>query len=153
MNITFEKMTKERMDVILEIINTNPVYNEFEMGEQLRTEEQMEEEFFNDFTQSYFIKLDDTYVGLVDYMENSEDKSMWIGIFMIHQDYQGFGIGTNAYYALEQQLKGGNYQKIRLVIGEGYECGIRFWEGVGFQHFEPYMVEERMMIGLEKRIE
>ncbi|MGM9986655.1 MAG: GNAT family N-acetyltransferase [Bacillaceae bacterium] len=152
MNIQFEKITRSRMDVIREVVNSNPVYNEFELGEQLRTDEQLEEAFFQELTHSYFIKLDDTYVGIVNYMENLEDTSIWIGMFIIHRDYQGFGIGTNAYYMFEQFLKEKGFQRIHLIVGDGYECGIRFWKGVGFSQGESYKVDESKTMRLEKQL-
>ena len=66
----------------------------------------MEEVFLNPITTSVFIKLDDTYIGVMDYlMENPKDQCPWLGLLMIHADYQGFGFGTQAYSLYESEMR------------------------------------------------
>ncbi|MEK1832332.1 GNAT family N-acetyltransferase [Priestia megaterium] len=60
----------------------------------------------NEKTDSYFIKADDTYVGVIDYMkQNPNDDHPWIGAFIIHSAYHNFSFGTQAYLAFEEKLK------------------------------------------------
>src|SRR3954468_12535182 len=92
MSIKFEEINKETLYIALEIINSNPQYNEMENRKKTRSLADVEKEFLNPNTTSAFIKLDDTYIGVIDYMlENLKDSFPWLGLLIIHEDYQGFG--------------------------------------------------------------
>jgi RimJ/RimL family protein N-acetyltransferase len=136
--LTLEKVTEEYLYIIREIVNSNSVYNELENGKAKRTDEELCEEFFHGDAKrhTYFVKADDTYVGLVEYMEcNERDGYPWLGLLMIHRDYQGYGYGTNAYFTLEEELKEKGITKIRLAVIEQHEKAKAFWESLGFSFF------------------
>ena len=40
-------------------------------------------------------------------MENQKDECPWLGLLIIHGDYQGFGFGTQAYALYESDMKRG----------------------------------------------
>ena len=131
--MNFEEITKETLYIALEIINSNPSYNVFENGNDKRVHADMEEVFLNPITTSVFIKLDDTYIGVMDYlMENPKDQCPWLGLLMIHADYQGFGFGTQAYSLYESQIRERGPGRIRIgVIKENVKAK-HFWESLGF---------------------
>ncbi|WP_368042553.1 GNAT family N-acetyltransferase [Ectobacillus sp. JY-23] len=135
---TFEPVTEEFFEVVKEIVNSNDVYNTLENGCEFRTDDEIREEFFhNDNNRvTYFIKADETYVGLVEYMKQHEkDGRPWLGLLMIHRDYQGYGYGTNAYYMLEDMWKQQGITSIRLAVIKGHTQAKRFWEHLGFSFY------------------
>jgi RimJ/RimL family protein N-acetyltransferase len=136
MSIKFEEINKESLYIALEIINSNPQYNEMENREKTRSLADMEKEFLNPNTTSAFIKLDDTYIGVIDYMlESLKDSFPWLGLLIIHKDYQGFGFGKQAYENYENEMRNRGLDNIRIGILEENTKAQRFWESLGFVYY------------------
>jgi len=138
--VTFEKITEEYIDVIVEITNSNQNYNLMENGSPTRTKEELFKEYFQSTNQSetYFIKLDDTYIGLIDFLIlNPRDGFPWLGLLMIHGDYQGYGFGTNAFVLFEEQIKSReNIHALRLGVLINNHQAKEFWKSHGFSYVE-----------------
>lgn len=138
--ITFEKITEEYIEVILEITNSNQNYNTMENGALTRSKEELFEEYFQSTNESetYFIKLDDTYIGLIDFLKlNPRDGFPWLGLLMIHGDYQGYGFGTDAFVLFEELLKKHeNIHVLRLGVLLDNHQAKEFWKSHGFSYVE-----------------
>ncbi|WP_088042935.1 N-acetyltransferase [Bacillus sp. EAC] len=137
--ITFEKITQDLIDVIVEITNSNPNYNLMENGKLDRSKKALFEEYFGPShpSETYFIKLDDTYIGLIDFLElNPRDGFPWLGLLMIHGDYQGYGFGTNAFIFFEDLLKERNKHALRLGVLVNNPQAKSFWLSHGFKYIE-----------------
>ncbi|WP_083652342.1 GNAT family N-acetyltransferase [Bacillus sp. MRMR6] len=133
----FEEITKETLYIALEIVNSNHNYNVFENGIRTRTLSDIENEFSNPATTSVFIKLEDTYIGVLDYlMENPKDNCPWLGLIMIHVDYQGFGFGAHAYALYENEMRKRGVKNVRLgMLGENLKAA-QFWNSLGFLYIK-----------------
>jgi GNAT superfamily N-acetyltransferase len=142
MSVHFEEITKETLYIALEIINSNSHYNLVENGCTHRELAEIEEELLNPDTTSVFIKLDDTYIGVMDYlMENPKDQCPWMGLLMIHGDYQGFGFGTQAYALYESDMRERGLVRTRIgVIRENVKSK-QFWESLGFLYIKTAFSE------------
>lgn len=137
--INFEKINIELIDVIVEITNSNPDYNQIENGISTRSIDEIKKEYFDTSNQSetYFIKLDDTYIGLIDFLEhNPRDGFPWLGLLMIHRDYQGYGFGSNAFILFEENIKIKGIPSIRLGILPKNASAKSFWKSHGFDYVE-----------------
>jgi len=135
--ITFEPIKHETLYIAKEIINSNKAYNIMENGNDTRSDEEIAKQFNNDSSESFFLKADDTYIGIVDFMlNNPKDDSPWIGLFIIHHDYQGYGYGSIAYDNLEQHLQARGLTKIRLAILLENDGAKRFWESFGYTFYK-----------------
>ncbi|PEL06496.1 N-acetyltransferase [Bacillus sp. AFS017336] len=137
--ITFEKITQDLIEVIEEITNSNQSYNLMENGRLTRTKEELMNEYFDSSTQTetYFIKLDDTYIGLVDFLKlNPKDGFPWLGLLMIHNDYQGYGFGTNAFLLFEELLLKRSIHGLRLGVLLSNQQAKSFWQSQGFTYVE-----------------
>ena len=151
--ITFEKISAENLYIVKEMIRSNPDYNELENGKRERTEEEIMDDVFRPETESYLIKADDTYIGWLDYMpENKKDGKPWLGLLMIHGDYQGYGYGTSAYYTFEQLLAADKILCLRLGILDQNEKAIRFWERNGFTAYGKTTLSGRPVTCYEKHL-
>lgn len=137
MSMYFEEITQETLYIALEIINSNPAYNLLENGNVTRTIADMEKEFLNPQSTSAFIKLDDTYIGIIDYLlENSKDHTPWLGLLIIHSDYQGYGFGVQAFKLYENDMLNRGLICVRIgVIKDNLKAHI-FWKSLGFTFFE-----------------
>ncbi|MEH7484825.1 GNAT family N-acetyltransferase [Neobacillus drentensis] len=132
----FEEVTKETLFIALEMINSNPEYNIFENGKEARTLADMEEEFLNPNSNSAFIKLDDTYIGIIDYLlENPKDHYPWLGLLLLHSDYQGYGFGAQAFAVYEHEMLNRGMKCVRIGILKENKKAQRFWESLGFIYY------------------
>ena len=129
---TLERVTEGNLDVIREIIHSNPAYNE---NRSMCADEELEYQFVHSVPQReiYFIKADDTYIGLLDYMESSKrDGYVRLNLLMIHGDYQGYGYGTNAYFLIENMFREKGITGLEIAIPKQNKKAKQFWEGLGF---------------------
>ncbi|QED46879.1 GNAT family N-acetyltransferase [Cytobacillus dafuensis] len=152
--ISFEEITEKTLYIAFEIVNSNQAYNQLEHGKERRTLEDVKEEFINDKTKSQFIKLDDTYIGIMDYLlMNETDQCPWLGLMMIHGDYQGFGFGTQAYLRFEKEMLEKGLSVIRIgVLKENYNAR-RFWELIGFEYFKTALSKNSIEVDcFEKKL-
>jgi len=137
MGVHFEKITRENLYIALEILNSNPEYNLLENGKETRTISEIEEDLLNHMSESVLIMLDDTYIGVMDYiMENPKDHCPWLGLLMIHGDYRGFGFGTQAYVLYENMMLERGIPKVRIGVIKDNVNAHRFWKSLGFVYFK-----------------
>lgn len=107
--ITFEKVSLE----------TKPVVKEMFSSHHLPVQEVQ-----------YCIKVDDTYIGVIDYTVQGDNAILCN--FIIHYDYQSYGYGTNAYFTLEEMMKHRNIKTINVLQENVTIQAINFIEGLGF---------------------
>lgn len=142
---TLERVTESHLDVIREIIHSNPAYTEWE-NEYRCTDEEFEHQLFHSVPNRdiYFIKADDTYIGLLDYMKSSKrDGYVCLNLLVIHGDYQGYGYGTNAYFLIENMFKEKGITGLEIAIPKQNKKAKRFWEGLGF----VFLAEKQVSTG------
>jgi RimJ/RimL family protein N-acetyltransferase len=135
--ITFEKMSETTLYIAEEIVNSNSIYNRLENGRETRSMEELRLDLLGSETISVFVKLDDTYIGIVNYlMKNPTDHCPWLRLLMIHQDYQGYGLGTQAYFSYEKDMFEKGAKVLRLGVPKGNEGARKFWVKLGFVYYE-----------------
>lgn len=136
MEISFEEIMLENLYIAVEIINSNPQYNIIENGRETRTENEIIGEFLHSNSFSFFIKADETYIGVIDYlMENPKDQTPWLGLLMIHGDYHGFGFGSLGYKHLETELVNRGANRILLGVIKENKIAHEFWRSLGFNYY------------------
>lgn len=153
--IDFEIIKKETLYIALGIVNSNKEYNVLENGKKERTLAEMEEEFLNPTSTSAFIKHDGTIIGLFDYLvDNPNDHYPWLGLLMIHGDYQGSGFGKQAYAKFENEMIKQRLEHVRLgVIKENKKAHI-FWKSIGFTFFKTAIWKNSIeILCYEKQVE
>ncbi|WP_410982411.1 GNAT family N-acetyltransferase [Bacillus cereus] len=79
----------------------------------------------------YCIKVDDTYIGVLDY--TVQDEHAILSNLIIHFDYQGYGYGTNTYFTLEEMMKHRDIKRIQVLQRDITERTNSFIEGLGFK--------------------
>jgi hypothetical protein len=91
--IVFEKNEISKLEVELDIMNSNPAYNIISKDREKIDEEDIRNEYLECKrlnTERLLVKQNDAYIGLIDYcFENPSDNLTWISLFVIHQKYQG----------------------------------------------------------------
>lgn len=151
--LIFEKITQDTLPNALEIVNSNPDYNILENGNPLRTIEEIQGEFLNSETDSFLIKNNDDYIGLIDFLhKNPKDGFPWIGLLMIHGEFHSQGYGTKVYYAFESKLKDLNMNNVRLGVLQNNVNAIEFWTRQGFTFYETKNWRDKKIDCFEKQI-
>ena len=150
-SITFEQLTEETLYIALEIVNSNSVYNLLVHNKEKKTIEEVKDEFVIKETKTIFVKLDDTYIGLIGFMENhNDDACLWLELLMIHRDYQGYGFGSLAYSLFEQQWAN---NVVRTGVLEENKSAKAFLEKKGFGNFQTVVNENgKEVCCYEKRL-
>jgi len=141
--ITLEEITKDKVEKVKEIVLSNKAYNVLENGRETRSLKEIKEEFLNPATYSYFIKADQDYIGLIDYLpENPKDHYPWLGLLMIHEQWKGKGFGKRAYHLFEESIINSGKQAIRLGVLTDNKYAKVFWESLGFIYYETKPFKE-----------
>lgn len=147
MEISSEKITLETLYIAVEIINSKPVYNLIENGKEKRTETEIKGEFLHSKSLSLSLKADETYIGVIDYlMENLNDHTPWLGLFMIHGDYQGFAFGSLGVSQFEKELVKRRTNRILLGVIKENEKGHTFWKSLGFNYYNTVISKNQKEI-------
>ncbi|KFM98609.1 GNAT family N-acetyltransferase [Bacillus clarus] len=107
--IVFEKVNVETESVVKEMFNSHSL-----SVEKVR----------------YCVKVDDTYIGVIDYSVQGE--SAILSNLIIHFDYQGYGYGTNTYFTFEEMMKHRNVKDVQALQNGLTKQAQSFIEGLGF---------------------
>ncbi|WP_026477093.1 GNAT family N-acetyltransferase [Alkaliphilus transvaalensis] len=151
--IKFQPITENTLELVLEILNSNPHYNILENGNPLRSIEEVREEFLNQVTDSYLMILDNQYIGVIDFLKNNpKDNCPWIGLLMIHGDYHSRGYGKKSYVAFENKLKEESFNNIRIGILQNNINAKKYWTSLGFKFYKNSQYQGKLVECFEKRL-
>ncbi|MBE5104833.1 GNAT family N-acetyltransferase [Bacillus thuringiensis] len=117
--ITFEKVTVENESVVKEMFRSHSL---------------------NEKKIQYCVKVDDTYIGVIDYSVQGERAVL--SQLIIHFDYQSYGYGTNTYFTFEEMMKQRNVKEIKILQKELTEQAKAFIESFGFSEEEGTYVKK-----------
>ncbi|MFP3378496.1 GNAT family N-acetyltransferase [Bacillus sp. SIMBA_069] len=117
--ITFEKVTVDNESVVKEMFRSHSL-----------TENQVQ----------YCVKVDDTYIGVIDY--SVQEESVVLSQLIIHFDYQSYGYGTNTYFTFEEMMKQRGVKEIKVLQKELTEQAKTFIESFGFNEEDGTYVKK-----------
>lgn len=128
----------ESIEVFIQksIMNSDPFFNQIVVSKANLTDEDIEKENKQNLelgAKYFYIKQEDEPIGLIHFLpKNPNDNHTWIGLLIIHKEYQRNGLGGYALRLLEKKLKGQNIDKVRLCVQNGNDNGAAFWNKNGF---------------------
>ncbi|PGK35094.1 GNAT family N-acetyltransferase [Bacillus anthracis] len=117
--IMFEKVTVENESVVKEMFRSHSL-----------SEKEVQ----------YCVKVDDTYIGVIDYRVQGE--TAFLSQLIIHFDYQSYGYGTNTYFTFETMMKERKVQEIKVLQTELTEQARSFIESFGFNEEDGIYVKK-----------
>lgn len=117
--IAFEKVTVENESVVKEMFRSHNV-----------SEKQVQ----------YCVKVDDTYIGVIDY--SVQEESVVLSQLIIHFDYQSYGYGTNTYFTFEEMMKQRGVKEIKVLQKELTEQAKTFIESFCFNEEDGTYVKK-----------
>lgn len=133
--ILFERITLENISIVLEVINSNPVYNLNENGQSSRSLKEIQNEFLGPETESFLVKNEDGFIGVIDFLhKNPNDGFPWLGLLMVHRDCQTKGIGRSIFHEFEKLLIKRSIDTLRLGVLQSNPSAKKFWITVGFTY-------------------
>lgn len=152
--IQFEPVTKDKLEIALDIVNSNSEYNRLENGNHVRTMKEVSVELLNPSTTSLLIKFGNQYIGILDYLDkNPKDQLPWLGLLMIHSRYHSRGYGKRAYLSFEDRLKEQKVSRVRLGVLKQNKKAREFWNSLGFQYYDTRQLDGNQVDCFEKVIE
>jgi RimJ/RimL family protein N-acetyltransferase len=154
--LEFYKSNIEMIQIEMEIMNSHPEYNlladgkKFLAVEDLLEEHEEEEELDKE---RYLIKVDDAYIGIIDFiMENPRDKMPWLGLLIIHRDWTRKTYAEMALAIYEGLMRNRNINEVRLGCFAENLAGISFWEKHGFTKLKEISYRDKPLWVMEKRL-
>lgn len=154
--ITLELRQDLHLPIELEIMNSNPEFNQISNGKSLLSEEDLDKEREEGkavHARRYVIKGHAQYIGLIEYCPlNPNDGKPWIGLFVIHHDFHGKGLAKLAYEKAEMKLAAEGFEEVRLGVLTNNDRGNRFWERMGYTAFKEGMHDNKPIFHYQKKI-
>ncbi|WP_206920015.1 GNAT family N-acetyltransferase [Alicyclobacillus suci] len=152
--IEFQPVTHESIGSLKEIINSNHEFNILSEGHLELTDEEILEMYESSKSQGAvmnFVVDGGQSVGVIDYlMENPSDKMPWLGLLMVHSDYQGQGYAVEALKKYEMLMRDRGKQRVRLGVIKGNDHALKFWTNRGFTFYEEKIGDKWTVLCFEK---
>ncbi|MFE8703252.1 GNAT family N-acetyltransferase [Cytobacillus sp. FJAT-54145] len=151
----FIKSNKTYIPIELAIMNSQPEHNLVSEDRELLTDEDLleEHEEHKDKKERYLISLDDEFIGIVDFiMENPRDLKPWLGLFIVHKNWEGKGVAQEAYTWYENLMKARGVGEVRLGCFKNNLKGLTFWRRQKYEIVKEIDFKEKPMFVLEKKL-
>ncbi|MGB8954968.1 MAG: GNAT family N-acetyltransferase [Tumebacillaceae bacterium] len=151
--LTLTPITEDSLPIALNIINSNPEYNQLENGQKSRTLDEIRADLLNDKTESLLIHAEDEPIGvLVFLMENPADGYPWLGLLIIDSGAKRKGFGKTAYQQYEQLMRDRGVTAVRLGVLQENHGARTFWEALGFVYYTTKRAGENEVNCFEKQL-
>ncbi|NRF94560.1 GNAT family N-acetyltransferase [Paenibacillus frigoriresistens] len=146
-SLKLEEFQHDNLNIISEIVNSNPSYNKMENGQEHRTHEELIEELYSPDQCCRLIKDVEETVGFILFLEkNPNDGFPWLGLLMIHANYKRKGYGKAAFRLLEKHLKEQRCSTVRIGILKANQPAKIFWQSLGFTYYDTKISNLRLEV-------
>lgn len=138
--ITLTTVSKDLLEEVLDIYNTNAEYFKISSGKKPSIETIIEDK--NELPPSLkmedknykLIKKDGLNIGIVDYLEGyPAEDIVYIGLLMIHGDHHRQGYGRAFIDKFARDMKSKGYKILRLGVLKQNKKTFKFWTKMGFR--------------------
>lgn len=142
-------ITKQNIDCIVDIYKSNRDYFMLSSGhpasiqnclddlEQIPPDVDREKKTF-----SAFIK-DGKTIAVVEFLEGCpKDDECWLGILLVHQDFQGKGIGREIVEAVLDAAAMCNFSLLQLGVIDCNQKAYQFWKKLGFEKVRERKIKQ-----------
>lgn len=136
----FVKLTSDKIKDVYELMKSNQYFYDRLQFHPLQYEEclkdlealppntKMHQKYY------YGIYENGKLIAVIDLIESFPDKeTAYIGLFMLHQDKHGLGIGKKIIEALKRNTYLVGFKKMELGCYKENEIGYHFWHKMGFK--------------------
>ena len=142
-NYKFDIITRNDIDKILDIYNSNTSFLENHMGISTVSKEfiinEIEEMINIGFNSLVIKNSDDNTLGICDF---KIEDDVYLSLLMIDGKEKRNRLGSRIYNQLEQIFKAKKANRVRIDVVYDYEENVvGFWEKQGFIHYEKIQLE------------
>lgn len=149
--------SRDMITIELDIMNSHPEYNLLSDGKKYLTKEDMMEEHDegNELEKErYLIKYEDQYIGIIDFiMENPRDQMPWLGLLIIHKDWNNKSLAKLALSKYVEIMRSRNISEVRLGCYAENTKGIHFWKNNGFIKIKEVILNEKQLWIMSKLLD
>ena len=134
---TVEKITLENLHKYEDVFYSNEEYYMITDGHSATKETCAEtvEYSLDGYTQDNigFLLNGDAVACLFVLEGYPKNDVLWLGLFLVHNNYKRQSIGTKCINALIAAVKGTDINRIRLSVQDNNIGGLSFWKKIGFE--------------------
>ncbi|WP_169306614.1 GNAT family N-acetyltransferase [Cohnella pontilimi] len=154
----FVKSSLELAAVELEIVNSDPFFNQVSKGKEKLELHEVEEDLRSDAeigAERYLIQeTDGRYVGTLGFlMRNPADGCTWLGLLQIRKSEQGKGYASRALEWVYEIMRERKVKSFRIGVIADNTPAHAFWKKQGFQPLQggssfegrPVVIYEKVM--------
>lgn len=146
----------DKMNIELDIMNSNPEFNLISIGKETLEAEDMLQSYREGQevqAERFLIKVDNDCVGIIEFcMCNPNDRKPWLGLLVIHKSHQRKGYAKQANRLFETFMKQRAVTEVRLgVISTNYGA-IEFWRSIGYNKHSEKPCKGQIIWIFEKKL-
>lgn len=124
------RVTEQDVDAVLVLYNSNQEF--YHKYPPMPTRESLLEDIKDNSYRGVYV--DDKLIGILQLMkEESEENTVRIPFFMLHNNYQGRGIGTAFLEQIFNNLSENGYEQVRIAVDREQLKQCEFWTYLGFK--------------------
>ncbi|MCO7124575.1 GNAT family N-acetyltransferase [Sporolactobacillus shoreicorticis] len=97
-----------------------------------------------------FLRSSMQLIGVLDYMEQTDNKKRSIGLIMIHKEFQKHGFDLEIIKAFLEWCRRQEFFNIQVAVLENNPLALKFWSHLGFKQYS--IKEKRTPLELRKLI-
>lgn len=132
-----DPLSKENLFVHEKILNSDPIFLKAAEGKNELTIAEIIQENNDNLTLGasfYYINQNNQPIGLINYLPvHPKDGCCWLGLFIIHKDFQQKGVGNESYQLFEKNLLQPTSSRVRLCVQKDNHRGAQFWQKQGYK--------------------
>ncbi|QBD74867.1 N-acetyltransferase [Ktedonosporobacter rubrisoli] len=144
-HLHLREMSADTLAEVLPVYLSNPAYRELVEGSEGVAGRYDLERWQRDWSIAQlmpgrhslacYLKANNEAIGYIDYLdENESDGLPWLGMLMIHADYQGHGLGTEALQCLIAHCREERgWSRLRASVLELNTAALAFFKRAGFK--------------------
>ncbi|MFS0558348.1 N-acetyltransferase family protein [Brevibacillus sp. 179-C9.3 HS] len=147
--LLFQPVTEQDFARLLSVYNSNPDYMEAAYGQRVVTVQTIEADHQDNlaFADSYSFSFRERHgseiIGIAQFILcNPRDCNPWLGLIMLHSDYQSCGYAKEFLDTLIAWYRENSYTSLHLGVLEKNHRVIPFYEKYGFSIYEERVSEK-----------
>lgn len=153
MSLSLKKAEKDEVYIIQALLESQPDFLQLEGRNVPLEENQLLLEYFSNDTESYFVMLDETFIGFCNVKKKHiVEGCASIGMLCLYKDYEGFGFASGALALLEDNFSKEDTTKIRISLLEENVRAVAFFEREKYNKIEKRTWQSKQVIVMEKTL-
>ncbi|WP_419883076.1 GNAT family N-acetyltransferase [Peribacillus sp. B-H-3] len=136
------------------VMNSNPEFVKLSEDKSFLTKEDILAEHEEEIEKERYLILENKNpAAIADFtMCNPRDKNPWLGLFILHKNYQNQGYAVQIYHHYEDMMKQRDVAEIHLGCFAANADGLDFWGKLGFVVYEERDYAGKLLMVMKKKL-